>query len=128
MNTVVIGCVVLNMGTIRKKPNPILKTQTDPIAYKDKLEEIKDGIKGPPSPVWKLYARNGFLTEAPVDSNKDGVAEEVREKIPEVGEPIPEDLQGTEDPQFEDEWSEDSFDHTQEQKAGKGKEKAEKEW
>ena len=58
------------MGTIRKKEDPILKTQTSPIALNDKIEEIQNGPKGAPTPSFKLYTQSGFLTDPPVAQGK----------------------------------------------------------
>ena len=71
---VFIGITVLSffqMGVIRKKEDPILKTQTEAISYKQKMEEIKDGEKGPSMPSFNLYPKQKFLSELPVDHNKD---------------------------------------------------------
>jgi hypothetical protein len=97
------GIAILNLGTIRKKDDPILRTQTEPISVKEKLEEIKDGEKGPPTPSFQLYPRNGFLTEPPFETGK-AAAGQLQAKIPELGEPIPEDLGGTEELEVGDEW------------------------
>ena len=93
---------VLNIGTIRKKDDPILKTQTDPILYKEKMEEIKDGEKGAPEPAWRLYPKAKFNTETPMKVGRE-IQEESKtqgeERIPELGEPIPENLEGIEQEQ-----------------------------
>ncbi len=61
----------LNMGTVRKQVDPILKTQTAPIKLKDKLEEIKDGEKGPATPVFTWYGGgNKFMVAPPFDMTK----------------------------------------------------------
>lgn len=96
-----------NLGTIRKKEDPILKTQTDPITHKQKMEEVKDGEKGAPLPSFRLYEKPHFLSEPPVETPK---VETVTQKdlIPETGEPIPEDLEGVEEePLLEDWWFEE---------------------
>lgn len=43
----IISIAVLNLGTIRRAEDPIRDTQTDPILYKQKMEQEKDGKKGP---------------------------------------------------------------------------------
>ena len=87
------GIVLLNLGTVRKKTNAILRTQTDPIAYKDKMEEIKDGVKGAPQPVWTLYSKGTFLSDPPVEAAQVAEAAKIlQDKIPVVGEPVPENL------------------------------------
>jgi len=66
---VVIG--FLNSGTIRKKEDPILKTQTDPITYKQKMEEMKDGPKGAPTPSFKLFPKENFMSDPSVGAAKE---------------------------------------------------------
>lgn len=56
------------MGTIRRDEDPILKAQTDPIELKQKLEETKDGVKGAPTPSFKYYEKEDFLTRSPMKS------------------------------------------------------------
>ncbi len=65
---VVVLCV-LNTATIRKKDDPILNTQTNPIAYETKMEENKEGEKGAPMPAWRLYPRLRFLSDSPNKKN-----------------------------------------------------------
>ena len=57
---------LLNLGTIKKADDPILKTQTDPISYKQKMEEQKDGPKGAPMPSFNLYPKARFMTDSSV--------------------------------------------------------------
>ena len=61
---------LLNLGTIKKADDPILKTQTDPISYKQKMEEEKDGPKGAPTPSFKLYPKEGFMTDPAVEESE----------------------------------------------------------
>ena len=82
---------LLQMGTIRRKEDPILKTQTDPILYKQKMDEIKDGEKGAPSPSFRHYDKAGFLAELPVE-NPPKAGHNPAPAIPQVGDPIPENL------------------------------------
>ncbi len=102
----VLCCSLLNMGTIRKKEDPILKTQTEPISYKQKMEEMKDGPKGAPMPSFNLYPKERFFTDPAVGPAK---AEEAKDKVsdqanvPEVEEVSPEE--GS-----EDWWSEEGKD------------------
>lgn len=69
---------VLHMGTIRKKEDPIRDTQTDPIAYDQKMEEIKDGEKGPATPTFQFYEKEEFMTEPPADKQ---VSEKTKEAL-----------------------------------------------
>ena len=85
----ILCLAVIQNGTIRRKDDPIAKTKTNPIAYKDKLKEIKNGIKGAPKPSIKFYGNEEFLTEDLVEKEKP---EELKDKIPNAGEPIPENL------------------------------------
>ncbi len=67
MAALLLSVWMLHAGTVRKKDDPILNTQTNPIALKDKMEEIKDGEKGAPSPSFKNYPKSQFLTEPPME-------------------------------------------------------------
>ncbi len=77
MNKIALGAMLVligslfNLGAIRKNEDPIAKTQTDPISYKQKLEETKDGPKGAPTPSFNLYPKEGFLTDSAVGESKD---------------------------------------------------------
>ena len=84
--------IAVNWATIRRKDDPVLKTQTDPISFQQKAEEEKDGKKGAPTPSFKFYEKGQFLAEPPVTADP-GLKNKPRpEKIPQVGEPIPENL------------------------------------
>jgi len=99
---------LINMGVIRKKENPITATQTSPIAYKDKVEELKDGEKGAPLPSMLLYSKWEFFTDAPYEKSKDEEGSLEESWIPRLGEPIPEDLEGGEEAlSLEDWWKKD---------------------
>ena len=87
----------MHTATVRKREDPILLTQTDPIAYKDKLEETKDGEKGAPMPSMKLYPNQRFLTAPPFSNETKQVVDKSKDAIPELGEPIPEDLSVSEE-------------------------------
>lgn len=75
----------LQLGAMFKdKEDPIAKTQTDPVAYRDMIEESKDGPKGAPSPSFKLYERAGFLTDSPVaPESEEELSEKAAETLPE---------------------------------------------
>lgn len=110
--------LVLQIGTIRKDENIILKTQADPISLKQKTEETKDGVKGAPAPSFTFYEKETFLQAAPTQTQKE---EENKPKpqesqLPEAsfqekesGE-APDEMkeQGEEMPENEDWWVEDS--------------------
>jgi len=97
---------LLLTGAVQKKENPILKTQTDPIAYKAKMEELKEGEKGAPSPSLRHYPESGFLVDPPFEAKK--VEALKNSGIPNIDDPIPEDLseltQEKEPVRSEDEW------------------------
>ncbi|HXV28395.1 MAG TPA: hypothetical protein VD913_05445 [bacterium] len=92
---------LLHVGSVRKQEDPIVMTQTNPIAYKDKMEEIKDGEKGAPSPTYKYYPKGRFLVEPPMEKEPEESLESGVDQIPDWGEPIPEDLEMWEDESFE---------------------------
>lgn len=79
------------IGAVLKKDDPVGKTQTKGIRYKEKMEEIKDGEKAPPQPSWTFYPRNKFLTESPVEIEKEP-ADIPPSYLPGPNDAIPEDL------------------------------------
>ncbi|MFA6599853.1 MAG: hypothetical protein WCU74_02400 [Candidatus Omnitrophota bacterium] len=91
----VVGVVAvgfLNMGVIRKKDDHVAFAQTDPILYEKKMEELKDGEKGPSMPVMTLYAKSDFLTKSPVrDEAGQAPSAPEGEEAP-LEEGLPEDL------------------------------------
>lgn len=60
----------LSLGTIARKQNPILMTQTDPIDFKEKQKEEAEGKKGPPAPSLEFFPRRRFLIQGPVEKPK----------------------------------------------------------
>lgn len=62
----VCGVAFFSLGTVVKKKDAIQLTQTDPIAYKDKVKEEAEGKKGPPAPTLELFPKEKFLVEGPV--------------------------------------------------------------
>jgi hypothetical protein len=78
-----------HLGAMLPKDNAeraLKKSRTDPISYKDKMEEIKDGEKGAPSPSMTFYQKEEFLTTSAVDTyaETEGIkaqAEDSDEKI-----------------------------------------------
>ncbi len=105
-----IAVFVLHAGVIRKERTPIQNTQTDPIALKKKLEELKDGEKGPPVPTFKFYDGREFQTKSPVD-NKPAQDEsrQSKDQIPEFGAPVPENLEGQQKEPAQDDWWSESW-------------------
>ncbi len=69
----VLTAAFLNMGVIRKDEDAVLKTQTDPISLKQKIEETKDGVKGAPTPTFRYYDREDFLTRSPMASAEEDI-------------------------------------------------------
>ena len=84
--------VGLNLGTIRKQDDPILNTQTNPILYKEKMEEIKDGEKGAPSPSFTHYTKQDFLSESPVEPVIPEEAKSFVTALPSPEDEIPEQV------------------------------------
>lgn len=102
--------LMLHAGSVRKKDDPILNTQTNPIALKDKMEEIKDGEKGAPSPSFKHYPKSRFLTEPSIEDYPNSESEAPEESLAEGEEPLIEDLgeyEDAEEPEEEDWWEEE---------------------
>lgn len=66
----ILGIALLSMGTVLKKKDPVLKTQTGPIRYSEKAKEEAEGKKGPPVPTLELYPQERFLVEGPVKKGK----------------------------------------------------------
>ena len=77
---------ILHSGTIRKERDPVEETRTSPIAYKAKMEEIKDGVKGPPTPSFTLYSKSRFLAETPMAIGDEGLEAETQAEAEEEGE------------------------------------------
>ena len=93
---VIMMISVMSIGAVRKKENPILDTQTNPIAFKQKMEELKEGEKGAPTPSFEHYSKEEFLVDPPVSEVEEAPSTEQLNEIPEWGEPIPEDLSESE--------------------------------
>jgi len=73
----------LNLGTIRKAEDPIRDTQTNPILYEQKMEEEKDGKKGPLMYHVKNNPRETFFIDPPFEKEKEPSAKEIgTEKTP----------------------------------------------
>ena len=65
-----LGIAFLSVGTVVKKKDPILETQTGPISYSEKAKEQVEGKKGPPVPTLELYPKERFLVEGPVEKGE----------------------------------------------------------
>lgn len=65
-----LGSAFLSVGTVVKKKDPVLETQTGPIGYAEKAKEEAEGKKGPPAPTLELYPKERFLIEGPVEKRK----------------------------------------------------------
>jgi hypothetical protein len=67
----VVSASLLNSGTVRRKQTGITKSQTAGIKLKDKLEELKDGEKGPATPTFGWYGgKNGFMSAPPFSKDQ----------------------------------------------------------
>ncbi|MFH1208679.1 MAG: hypothetical protein V1673_03895 [Candidatus Omnitrophota bacterium] len=67
----------MNLGLIRKAEDPIRDTQTDPILYKQKKEEEKDGKKGPLLYHVKNNPRESFFIDPPFEKEKGSSSREI---------------------------------------------------
>lgn len=65
----------LSVGTVVKRKDGIEMTRTDPVAYAEKQKEEREGKKGPPAPSLKIYPKEKFLVEGPVEKGKEEVEE-----------------------------------------------------
>jgi len=85
-------------------------TQTDPVGVNEALKEQEDGKKGPPVPTLKLFPRERFLIEGPVNKgkNKEDEAEELEFKEAE------EDQEGLTEEFKAEELTDDTFDMEEE--------------
>ena len=109
---IICAFAILNIATIRRKDNPILNTQSDAIPWKEKEEEIKGGEKGPPMPSFRIYPRSLFWVQSPNETPEP--QELPKAKIPQVGEPIPENLNDlkVEDQKAAENWWEAEADNS----------------
>ncbi|MDP3920904.1 MAG: hypothetical protein Q8R76_08885 [Candidatus Omnitrophota bacterium] len=101
--------MLTNLATVRKDDDPILKTQTNPISYKKKMEELKDGVKGPPSPSYVIYSKINFFVDPPMDSkykrlDDDGVM------LPEVEDLLPQEFGEVQEEAFDASWWGEDWD------------------
>jgi len=72
----------VNLGSIRKAEDPIRDTQTNGILYKQKMEEEKDGKKGPLLYNVKYNPKEKFFIEPPYEKKKEPGAGDKTEKTP----------------------------------------------
>ena len=89
-----IVLVFLQIAAIRKNEDPILATQTSPIAYKDKMEEMKDGQKEAPKPSYEFYHREKFMAGSNLDKKEEPAGALKGDRIPSLGDPVPENVSG----------------------------------
>ena len=105
MSAVVVISSLLDLGTIRRQEDPILKTQTAPILFKQKEEEMKDGPKGAPTPSFNLYPKAGFMGDPAVGKAKEELpAADVSSKES-ISEVVP-----AQDEESEEWWSDEKKD------------------
>lgn len=69
---------LLSLGTVVSRKGAIERTQTDPVAYEEKKKEEKEGKKGPPVPTFKLFPKEKFLIEGPIEKGKSEAFEKKR--------------------------------------------------
>jgi hypothetical protein len=73
----------LNLGSVRKSEDPIRDTQTNPILYEQKMEEEKDGKKGPLMYHVKNNPRESFFIDPPFQKEKKSSPQvNTTEKVP----------------------------------------------
>ena len=81
----IASLAVLNMASIRKAEDPIRDTQTEGVLYKQKMEEEKDGKKGPLLYNVKYNPSDNFLTAPPNAVPKDEKAAAETTKASQAG-------------------------------------------
>lgn len=70
--TLCLACC--NLGVMLKTDDPVAKTRTDPISWKAKQEEIKDGVKEAAMPSIEYYKRQKFLFDDPYEKEQERLA------------------------------------------------------
>lgn len=70
----VLVLAAANMGVIRRDQDPIRDTQTDPILYKQKMEQEKDGVKGPLLYHVKYNPEDTFFIDPPYGKKTETLA------------------------------------------------------
>ncbi len=83
----------INTGTVRHTDDPIRDNQTSGIGYQQKMEEEKDGVKGPLAYSVKYNPKDTFFVDPPFDEKEKASA---REKVKTEKKP----------PAFSDWWEE----------------------
>lgn len=72
-----------NLGTVRHTEDPIRDTQTDAISFQQKMEEEKDGVKGPLAYSVKYNPKDTFFVDPPMeDEGKPQVKENANTEKP----------------------------------------------
>ena len=70
----ILAIAFLSLGTVVKKKDPVLETQTGPIGYLEKAKEEAEGKKGPPVPTLELFPKERFLAEGAMEKGKSSLA------------------------------------------------------
>ena len=83
---------LISLAAVYKEDDPVADTQTNPIAYKDKMEEIKQGEKEAPKPSFNLIAKEKFMIDSNLEEEKPQDSSE-KNQAP-LGEDLPEDIKG----------------------------------
>ncbi len=70
----VTGLAGVHSGAIRRSDDPIRNAQTDGISFQQKMEEEKDGVKGPSSYSVRYNPNDTFFIDPPFDKEEDSAA------------------------------------------------------
>jgi len=92
---------LMQLGTVRKQDDPILNTQTNPIAFEEKMTQMEEGEKGAPTPSFEHYAKEEFMTDPPVGQDQEEETFDFWSVVPQDEKSIPEDL-GEPDQELDD--------------------------
>lgn len=109
----IFGIGFLSLGAIAKKKDAVQLTQTDPIAYQEKLKEEEEGKKGPPAPTLELFPKERFLADPPVEHSKEVAPEEAPDErdlwLEEEGEEFKLEEETDDTSETDENWEPDDF-------------------
>ncbi|MSR77448.1 MAG: hypothetical protein EXS63_04395 [Candidatus Omnitrophica bacterium] len=87
---ILVSSALMCLAAIYKEADPVGDTQTNPIAYKDKTEEIKQGAKEAPKPSFKLIEKEKFMIDSNLEKEKTENRSEETQSL--LGADVPEDV------------------------------------
>lgn len=118
---ILVAGAVLHSAAVKKAEDPIVNTQTNPIAHKQKVEETKDGEKAAPAPTFDHYQEENFHIQPPLEEFKTPEKDRWL-SVPYLGEPIPEDIGEEEEEADTEDWWEPEEGEEAPEEEGAGEE------